>query len=327
MFNLPKFILIKIFCELSINDLSKIYRLCKKFNQICNQECFWKFKLHTDHPQFEKFKPSHLTDKKFYKKLDKSGDLYHGIEFIAPNVINFCSICCDIYYITVFGKLYYYDVFKRNSIKIADSVKDLRANHSTFVYITIDGNMYSLTYKGISKVLENVNKIFDIINDKCLFLTKNKDLCLISTKFSKSIKKITSNVTHAAVYSRKNPVIYYITTNGELYKYYLHRTKYIKDNIRHKLMENIKSCAITPMALFVINNDNKILIYKNPDNRSKCVDKLTNYELKEIKSSYYDTYFLDKNNILYQCKEKNIIKIAENVKNFYPDYLTFTIKK
>jgi hypothetical protein len=83
MENLPKDLKMMLALELSINDISKLCRASKKFNEIiCSSTIFWRNKLKKDFPNIDITNVSNNNVKKFYQYLVQRPKVY-GVEISA----------------------------------------------------------------------------------------------------------------------------------------------------------------------------------------------------------------------------------------------------
>lgn len=245
--DMPKDIKYKILVELPIGDLAKMCQTNKKYQEICNNDEFWRRKLIFDFPEY--LKPENLNHKEWYDRIINSGNLY-STEFpnvlVAENVYKCYPIDEDhLFYIDMYYNLYFmgdiyshiqrdlgelYSIIEQNwknketSVKVLEEVVDIFVGYYDTVILTVHGEIYN-TKEDSTFVYQRGNiksLIFHITEtNHCLLISTSNNLYISENKGKFSLKFIASNVQMATFGENKyGYVIYYVTMKGELYEYY-----------------------------------------------------------------------------------------------------------
>lgn len=244
-------------------------------------------------------------------------DVYEGgslgkASFINNNVYKCFGHSADhIFYITMYNELYFYgDILEmtryyyaghlapllkdhiNEQTKVMDGIMDFKVGSTYMLWLTMDGrvmldlasNKFETKESQIQEIGQNIKQLFYHSSgaSNCLFLSEENDLYLFtSQQYGKYIlEKIAHNVEFAAFAQTENrdPIIYYVTKNGELWDYAPKKeysrllisklgttTKFIEPTMtyhHHKLIDsNVKSLALSNHYFFIIDFDNRLWIY------------------------------------------------------------------
>ena len=309
-------------------------------------------------------KLSHLSAKQWYWQIENSGDLYtthdfKTLKFVSANVTK-SSFCTDdgIFYLTVFGVLYYLDtvlkyddeayndwflnqeettLISHKTYKILDQVRDYQFYTGHLICLTTQDEVHLVSPDEKMVIVTNIKTLFSYssIPDKCLFLSNTNDLYVCNFKEQYNLIKVASDVKYAFIDATDNKwfVIYYLTTNGNLWMIYpklkyrlqtleqiLSHPTFLEPEVSNQCFKlsvgNYKYVTCTSHYLFVIDNCHKLFIFRKdcicPNEVFRTIEKrdkfpfcqlhpnLSHLNFKTVISSYPHVYLLDTQQNVYQ---------------------------